>query len=243
MQIEIIVFGSVVFLASALLQGLSGFGFSILAIPLITIIMSPKTSVPILLLYSIVINVVVLISTKKAIKLKQIWLLLAGAILAIPLGTKLLIILPENLIRIFIGILILFFGFLLLAGMRIKFKRTKLVMLPVGFLSGMLGAAISISGPPLIIYFTNQGTEKQEFRGNLAIYFLLLNLLTIPVYLINGLFTAEVINFALIFSPALIVGVLLGSLLSHKIEENHFRKITLYLLIIMGITTLISVSF
>jgi uncharacterized membrane protein YfcA len=190
-----------------------------------------------------VINIAVLISTKKAINLKKIWLLLAGAILAIPLGTKLLIVLPEYLIRIFIGILILVFGFFLLAGLRIRFKRTKLVMLPIGFISGMLGAAISISGPPLIIYFTNQGTEKQEFRGNLAIYFLLLNLMTIPVYSINGLFTGQVINYALLFFPALLTGVLLGSLIAHKIEDNHFRKITLYLLLIMGFTTLISVIF
>lgn len=239
----ILIFGSVVFFASALLQGLSGFGFSILAIPLITFIMSPKTSVPVLLIYSIIINIAVIISSKKAIDLKKIWLILLGAMLAVPLGTKLLIILPENVIRSFIGILILFFGFFLLAGFKIKLKRSKFMRLPIGFLSGILGASISISGPPLIIYFTNQGTQKQEFRGNLAIYFLLLNLITVPVYLINGLFTPTVLNNALSFSPALLVGVLSGSIISHKIKDNHFRKITLYLLIIMGVLTIFSVLF
>ena len=44
LDIWYIVFGCIVFFASALLQGLSGFGFSILAIPLITMIMSPKVT-------------------------------------------------------------------------------------------------------------------------------------------------------------------------------------------------------
>jgi uncharacterized protein len=243
MRLEFILFGSVVFFTSALLQGLSGFGFSILAIPLISFILIPKTSVPILLIYSIIINITVLASTRKALDLKKIWLLLLGAVIAIPFGTKLLIILPENIIRGFIGILILIFGTVLLSGLRIKFKRSKLIMLPIGFLSGILGASISISGPPIIIYFTSLETEKQEFRGNLAIYFFLLNLFTIPVYFMNGLFTGEVLRNTLIYLPALVAGVLTGNLISSKIKDSHFRLITLYLLLVMGITSIISVIF
>ncbi len=241
MSTELLIFGSVVFFSSALLQGLSGFGFSILAIPLISFIMPPQTSVPILLIYSIIINIVVLSSSRKSVNLKKIWLLLAGAMLAVPLGTRLLIILPEFVIRVFIGILILIFGILLLIGFRIKFTRSRVIMLPIGFISGILGACISISGPPIIIYFANQQTEKQEFRGNLAIYFFLLNLITVPVFFLNGLLTEQVVKFSLLYSPALLLGVVAGSLLSHKIKDNHFRQITLYLLIIMGITTLLSV--
>ncbi len=112
MSRELLIFGSIVFFASALLQGLSGFGFSILAIPLISFIIPPQTSVPILLIYSMIINIAVLSSSRKSVNLKKIWLLLAGAILAVPLGTRLLLILPEHLIRIFIGILIMIFWYL-----------------------------------------------------------------------------------------------------------------------------------
>lgn len=243
MSIEIIIFGSLVFFLSALLQGLSGFGFSILAIPLISFFIAPRASVPTLLIYSMVINIAVLVSTKKAINLKSIWLLLVGALLAIPLGTRMLIVLPENLIRLIIGILILVFGILLLTGSHIRFLNSRFIMLPIGFISGALGACVSISGPPVIIYFTNQGTQKHEFRGNLAIYFFLLNIFTFPVFYLNGLFTPQVIKNTLLFSPGLLAGVLIGSFLSHKIHDQHFRKITLYLLLIMGISTIFSVIF
>ncbi|KQC06663.1 MAG: hypothetical protein APR54_01490 [Candidatus Cloacimonas sp. SDB] len=241
MSLVLIILGYIIFFISALLQGLSGFGFSILAIPLITFILSPVTSVPILLIYSIVINLVVIFSTRKVIELKRIWLLLLSAIVGIPLGTKLLIILPENIIRGFIGILILIFGMLLLSGWKINIKHEKSAMFPIGFLSGILGASISISGPPIIIFLTNQRTEKQSFRGNLALYFLLLNIITLPVYYLNDLFTEEVIMNTVIFFPALFTGVIMGNLLSGKIKDVHFRRIILYLLTIMGITTIVSV--
>jgi len=69
---QLVFIGLFIFLFSAALQGLTGFGFSILAVPLITLFISPKTAVPILLIYSMIINIVVLYSARKAINLKKI---------------------------------------------------------------------------------------------------------------------------------------------------------------------------
>lgn len=237
---QIIYIGLFIFLFSAALQGLTGFGFSILAVPLITLFMSPKTAIPILLVYSMIINIVVLSSARKAVNLKKIWILLAAGIFSMPLGTHLLVIMNEGLLKIFIGLIILIFGVLLLIGFRKQFKNEKLAMLPVGLLSGLLGGSISISGPPIILFLSNQNVDKHTFRGNLAAYFFILNLFTVPVYYWNGLLTKEVWNYSLTFLPALLIGVFLGNLLSHKIKDDHFKKLTLILLIIMGLLSIIS---
>ena len=237
---QVVFIGLAIFLFSAALQGLTGFGFSILAIPLITLFISPKTAVPILLIYSMIINIVVLYSARKAVNLKKIWILLAAGIITMPLGTHLLVIMNENLLKIFIGSMILIFGILLLIGFRKQFTNEKIAMLPVGMISGLLGGSISISGPPIILFLSNQEVDKYTFRGNLAAYFFILNLFTIPVYYLNGLLTKEVWNYSLTFLPGLMIGVVVGNLLSHKIKENHFKKITLILLIIMGLLSIVS---
>ena len=113
-------------------------------------------------------------------------------------------------------------------------------MLPVGMLSGLLGGSISISGPPIILFLSNQEVDKHTFRGNLATYFFILNLFMIPVYYLNGLLTKEVWNYSLTFLPGLLIGVLVGNILSHKIKDAHFKKLTLILLIIMGLISIIS---
>jgi len=235
-----IITGTIIFLVSALLQGLSGFGFSILAVPLITLFIAPKTAVPILMIYSIIINIVVLYSARKEIDLKKIWILLLAGIIGLPFGAKLLVTLDGNILKIFIGIMILIFGTLLLLGFRKELKHEKIAMIPIGIISGLLSGSISISGPPIIIFLANKQLGKHSFRGNLALYFFLLNLFTIPVFWLNGLFTNEVINYSFTFFPGLIVGVVLGNLLSHKIPEQYFRKFTLILLLIMGVLAIIS---
>jgi len=237
---QVVFIGLVIFLFSAILQGLTGFGFSILAVPLITLFIPPKTAVPILLIYSMIINIVVLYSARKAVNLKKIWILLVAGIITMPLGTHLLVIMNENLLKIFIGSMILMFGILLLIGFRKQFANEKIAMLPVGMVSGLLGGSISISGPPIILFLSNQDVDKHTFRGNLAAYFFILNLFTIPVYYLNGLLTKVVWSYSLTFLPGLLIGVVVGNLLSHKIKDNHFKKITLILLIIMGLLSIIS---
>lgn len=74
---QIVYFGLFIFFFSAVLQGLTGFGFSILA-------------VPILLIYSMIINVVVQYSSRKAVDLKKIWILLLAGIVTIVLTNKFL---------------------------------------------------------------------------------------------------------------------------------------------------------
>lgn len=231
----LLIFGMLTFFVSALLQALTGFGLSILAIPLITIVISPKVTVPILLIYSMIVNIAVLYSSRKFIDFSRIWLLLISGIIGIPLGTKLLLVVDTNYLKLFIGILILGFGILLFKGVRKKLKHEKLGMIPIGFVSGIMGASISMSGPPLIIFLSNQNVEKQTFRASLALYFVLMNTFTIPIYIYNNLITPEVINYSLKFSPGLILGVILGNMFSHKIKEEHFRKFTLILLIILGV--------
>ena len=231
---------SLIILASSMLQGLTGFGFSILSLPLITLLISPKTAVPILVLYSIIINIVVFFSARKAFELKRIWILMIFGIIGVPIGTHFLITFNDNLIKLCIGIFITVFGLLLLLGFRRKIKHEKVSMIPIGFVSGILSGSVSIGGPPVILFLSNQGVNKQVFRANLAVYFFILNIFTIPVYIYTGLISEQVLNYSIKFFPALVIGVVAGNVFSKKIKEEHFRKVVLVLLVLMGILSIVS---
>jgi len=87
---NLFLFGTIIIAASALLQGLSGFGFSILSLPLLAVYISPKTAVPMLLIFSIVLNLSVIATCWRSFSIRNIWLLLLGGSLGIPIGTHLL---------------------------------------------------------------------------------------------------------------------------------------------------------
>ena len=240
METNILILGSIIIFIAAFLQGTTGFGFSLLSIPLLTLFISPKTVIPMILLESLIINIFVLYNSRKSLNFKVILPIFLFSMIGVPIGAKLLLILPDYVLKIVIGVFILLFGILFLFNVRFKVKHEKVTRAFVGFFSGLLNGSITMSGPPIIIFFANEQKGKMHFRAHLASFFLMLTLFTIPVYFYYGLITKVVVNYALIFSIAVIVGVLGGNILIHRIQEVHFRKLTLIIIILMGVLAVYS---
>ncbi|MBN2134264.1 MAG: sulfite exporter TauE/SafE family protein [Acidobacteria bacterium] len=232
--------GLLIIFTASLVQGLTAFGMSLISVPLLVIFMSPKIIVPIMILHGLLLNAYLLYSCRKDVNLKRIIPLMICGIIGIPFGAYLLKILSQESLKIFIGVVISFFAILFLLGFSVKIKREKAAFVPIGLASGLLNGSISMSGPPVILFFTNQGTAKAEFRANLVSYFLTMNIFTIPVFIFNGLFSSESVLYALYFLPGLILGMVLGNALAHKVPEKLFRKIALCIVLLTGVMSLLS---
>ena len=109
-----------------------------------------------------------------------------------------------------------------------------------GSLSGFLNSSISMSGPPVALFLSNQGADKNEFRANITIYAIILNVFTIATYLYNGRITKKIIKNSVWLIPAMIVGVIVGIISLKKLNEKTFKRIALLLIIFSGSWTLIN---
>ena len=233
-------FAILVILLAGLVQGLAGFGFSQFALPLLVLVMGTQELIPIMVVLSLFLNMFLVHELRKNVRLKRIWPLMIGGALGIPFGTYLLLIADTSVMKLLIGLVILIFGLALLFEVRKTVKNEKLAMLPIGFAGGILNGSVSMSGPPLIIFFSNQEMNKQEFRANLIAFFMFINLVTLPVFLYTGLLTTDVITASGILLPGMILGAFAGSRLALKIDEARFKKLTMILIIIMGCLSLAS---
>jgi len=229
----------VIFLGS-MTQGLIGFGVILFSAPIMILLLPAKIVVPMIMIYSALINTTILFEARKWVDLKRIWILIIAGIIGVPIGTYLLIVLDDNILRMFIGSIIILFAVALLTGFRKKIKNEKLALAPIGFVGGLLGGSTSMSGPPVIIFFTNQGLKKQVFRANLVAYFMAMSLVAISSFTAGGLITTEVIRYTILFLPAMIFGVAIGIKLVHRVEEKLFQNIVLIVVIIAGVLSVIS---
>lgn len=125
-------------LLAGFIQGLTAFGFALVAMPLLTLIIAIQQVVPIIVILSLVTNIGIWYDTKKSIDVKKYWLLIIASLLAAPIGTKLILILNPNTLKVIVGILITFFAITLLTGMNWKIRREKISFVLVGFLCGGL---------------------------------------------------------------------------------------------------------
>jgi uncharacterized protein len=125
-------------------------------------------------------------------------------------------------------------------GFKRPIANEKVASLPVGLASGILGGSTSMSGPPVVLFFSNQGVDKQGFRANLNLYFTLLTLSTLPSQLVAGLLTRPVLTYTAWFLPVLLAGTLLGVRLAHRVDEAAFRRLTLIVVIATGLSAIAS---
>lgn len=231
---------AIIILMAAMLQGVTGFGFSLLAVPLLSFVLPLKIIVPLLVLYSLILNILVFSKVKGKINKVQIIVLVLFGLAFIPVGIKLLNSVDENLIKLIVGIIIIISAISMNFGYKIKFKNQNIAFAVTGMLSGILNGASALSGPPVILMLSNEKVKKENFRKTLAIYFLVLNLFTIPIFIYEKMMTSEIISYSIKLFPALVIGALVGIKFGNKLPEKIFRKVTLILIFVMGVLTVMS---
>jgi len=237
---SIIIIGTIVAFLGGITQGLTGFGFGLVSIPILILLLPPIVVVPVITIISIVMTIVILYEARRHIQIKRIIPLIIAGICGLPFGVYILKTLNPDILKIIIGFIIIAFSLAQLVGYRRKVHHEKLAFLPIGFISGLLNTSTALSGPPVILFFTNQDIKKEVFRANIVAYFTIVNVFSIVVLILNDLVSHTVIKYSLIFFPPMIAGAVIGIKLSRKVNETLFRKIALIIVSIAGLVSIIS---
>ncbi|WP_243895792.1 sulfite exporter TauE/SafE family protein [Paenibacillus sp. F411] len=226
--------GMLVIVLAGFIQGLTSFGFALITLPFLAQLVPLTEAVPLVVILSLCTNLVIFTQTRDFIDLRSIWLLILCSVLAAPLGTKLLLVVEAGLLKAVSGAVIVVAAGLLLAGRSYPIRRERLGMVPVGILTGLLNGSISMSGPPVVLFLSNQGVDKQVFRANLNVYGILLNLVTISTFVYSGLITEAVLLQTAWYIPCLLIGVLIGLKAVRRLNEQRFKRFALGFILISG---------
>ena len=226
---------------ASLIQGITGFGFALVAVPLLSLFIPEiKNITPIIVIYSLITNIIIVYKSRKYVEFKKIIPLIIFAIIATPLGTYILINFKVKTLKIIIGIIIIITALAMLKNFKIKIRNEKISYGVVGILSGILNGSTGLSGPPVVLFLTNQGEKKDVFRANLTMFGFITNIFAIINFIVEGIINRDTLTFTVIYFPALLLGVIIGIIVVKKISDYFFRLCTIYLIIVLGVYTVIS---
>jgi uncharacterized membrane protein YfcA len=224
-----------ILLLASFVSGTVGFGFALVAVPLLSVLATPGFAVPFALLSGYIINLVLLVKFKEHIQVEKLFPLLAGALPGIPLGVYLLSHLGGNSIKTMVGGILIVFSLWKLIGRSdegCSIPRTWAYL--TGFSSGLLAGATAMSGPPLLIYLSLSRWEKNISRATLQSFFLVTDAWSIIALSLAGLITSEMAWSSVMYLPAVMAGGATGYFLFKKLNLSLFYKLVLYLLLITG---------
>ncbi|WP_320150354.1 sulfite exporter TauE/SafE family protein [uncultured Tolumonas sp.] len=91
----------------------------------------------------------------------------------------------------------------------------------------------------IVILFAGftQGVSKEVFRANGTAMGVILNAFTVAGFYSAGLLNADVESHLIWLLPSLIIGAFLGAKSIHRVNEQVFKKLSLYLILVSGILT------
>ncbi|MEW6218721.1 MAG: sulfite exporter TauE/SafE family protein [Thermodesulfobacteriota bacterium] len=232
---------AVVFFLAGLVQGLTGFGSALVAIPLLALLVEARTAVPLCSLAGLAITGILSWQLRRHLTFTRIRPLLLGCLPGVVLGTAFLKGVDDRIFRLALGLfLVLYAGFRLAARPRPARPLHPLWAYGAGLATGVIGAAFSTGGPPTVIYTSLTGWSQDEIKATLSAFFLLGGLMVIAGHALAGLITSQVLALLPVAWPAVTLGVLAGARLSRRLDQTAFLRALLVLLLVMGLAMLAS---
>ncbi|MDP2088673.1 MAG: sulfite exporter TauE/SafE family protein [Flavobacteriaceae bacterium] len=239
-QLYFLIIAAAVILLSSVVKGITGFGFALLAVPLLSMIFPLNLLVPSLVLFNLITSIMMLYKLKEKIRGYYIVPMILASLAGIPLGVHLLTFLNPEILKIITGFTVVLFSIKMLSGVKLAKRNIHKPIVFAGFLSGILTSSISIGGPPLAIALDRKGYSKDMFRGIFIWFMVFSSLFSSLAFYYKGLLTTDTIKFTVFSLPLLFIGSGWGVKIAAKINQHQFRKFVIYINVCTGLLMLIT---
>ncbi len=216
-------------------QSLTGFGLALVSMPLLSALLGVETAAPLVALFGLLAEVILLLYYREAVNVRVIWRLILASMIGVPVGVVVIRSLDEALVLTALGVIVVGYALYALLKLRLPAVNGPVWAYGTGFVAGILGGAYNTAGPPVIVYGNCRGWPPDEFKGNLQGFFLFTGVVVLISHGLAGNYNAEVLRYGLLTLPAVAAGLIAGLALSKRISATAFRTLVLWLLLVLGV--------
>ena len=216
--------------AGAVIQGSIGFGYALLAVPAMVLLL--PWAVPVTPLF-LALPMTLLMSVRewRSIDLSGFALITAGRLLGTVAGVVLLVLAPKGYLSIVTGLLILTVA--LGSFFKPSFEVNKRTRLAGGVSSGVVGTVAALGGTPLALVY--QDRSGAELRSTLAISFVVGIAMSLVGLGLAGKVEGRHVVLALELLPGLLVGLWASRWVVKRLEERWLRPAVLIFAAVAGV--------
>ncbi len=225
---------------AVILFGISKGGFAgpmaILAVPLMSMAISPVIAAGIMLPILIVMDITALYFYWNKWKLDLVKLIIPPSLIGILIGSITFSYISDDGVRIIIGsIAILFIIFTKLQSGNFLIKPNKIKGIFWSTVAGYTSFLIHAGGPPLNFYLLPKKMHKTIYVATFTLSFAIINAVKLIPYYFLGQLAPSYMIISLILLPLAPIGITIGYYLHKKISEKIFYNFIYFFLAIGGI--------
>jgi uncharacterized protein len=233
--------GIVIFIAS-LTMSVAGFGFGLIATPLLFLFLDSRLVVLFSTGLGSIIGLLVFLQARKYANAKIMSILGLTSLAGLPIGVYLISHVSSPILKIIIGVLVIIFAVLFGTGRTFKITRENLGSAVSGFIGGVLMSGAGLGGPPVIMFLLNQEHEKHAFRASIAFFLVISGIASFAALGISGTVTSANLVQTLTFIPMVVIAYYTGIKILPHINQTMFKKIVLAIILISGTAGIITAA-
>lgn len=213
------------------IQGATGFGFNMLAAPLLAVIDTTFVPGPMLMM-AMVVSFWGMVAERRSVDYTGLGAAVLGRLMASIVAVLLLSHLDPRSFSIVFGVAVLMAVLVSLSGLR--FKPTPPVLLAAGSLSGLMGTLTSIGAPPMALAFQN--STGPVMRSTLNSFFALGAAISLVALWLAGHFGRAELMLAVSMLPFALVGFLFSGWGKALVDRNHIKLVVFVVSSISAVT-------
>ena len=225
-----------VFLA-AIVRGYSGFGFSLLCVTSLSLLLPPAEIVPSIFIMEVAASLHLLPGVWRDIHWQALVWLTAGCLLGTPFGVHALAHAPAAPMTLALAFVVLCAALLLARGYALRRLPGRAATFATGTASGLLNGGLGIGGPPVILFFFSSPAGAAAGRASMIAFFLITDVAALAWQGWNGLLRPTTLWRAGLFLPLLALGIWIGNRNFARADPASFRRWVLRLLMLLAVLT------
>ncbi|HWO21639.1 MAG TPA: sulfite exporter TauE/SafE family protein [Kofleriaceae bacterium] len=214
-------------LGAATVNGALGYGYSSISVPIALLVVAGRVLSPALVVIEVAINFYALYWNRRSVGkvMPRVWPLAIGLVPGVIGGALLLGHIAPSTIKLSAYVVLLPLVLIQASGLRWPLRNERRAAVPLGAGVGVLYGVTTISGPPLALFWNNQGLPKDEFKVALAVVRSIESAFALLGYAYLGLLTRESAELLPWIAPGVLIGFPLGHALVQRVSIETFRRV------------------
>jgi uncharacterized membrane protein YfcA len=226
-------------LAGYTIFGATGFGSSIVSVPLLAHLLPLAACVPLVTSLDIFAATTTSWRNRRLADFREFMRIAPASLIGIALGTTLLVGLPAAPALLALGVFVTLYGSYLLSGAPRLTRVPAWLVWPIGVAGGVFSALFGSGGPVYVIYLSARIDDKSRLRATMSTVILLSVWLRVALFIVAGvLLDARLLLLVAGLVPVMALGLFLGHRLHVRLSNAGVLRLIAALLTVNGVTLL-----
>ena len=235
----ILVLAPCAILAAYVIFAVSGFGSTLIAIPLLAHLFALKFAVPVVVILDAVASFTQGFRLRQNINRRDVVPMLPFLVVGMLIGVSILVNVPGKFLLPTLGAFVAAFGIYYTLRRESAFRFGRWMAAPFGLLGGTTSSVFGVGGPFYVMYLAGRGSTPEQIRSTMPLIFMFTTVGRIILFSIAGLITRDVLIAAAGLVPVMFIGLWIGNRLHLNISRDHAVRVIGTLLTLSGISLLL----